>query len=134
MDTGDAGRVDRDGRLWLLGRADNAVGNLYPVEVERVVEALPWVSRAALVRVGSSPRTKALLAVQPLQWGSAGARAEQLQRLKRIARERDWSLDDVVLLRRLPVTRGAAAKVDDGRLRKLAATAGLPRSANPTQD
>ncbi len=134
VDTGDAGRVDRDGRLWLLGRADNAVGNLYPVEVERVVEALPWVSRAALVRVGSSPRTKALLAVQPLQWGSAGARAEQLQRLKRIARERDWSLDDVVLLRRLPVTRGAAAKVDDGRLRKLAATAGLPRSANPTQD
>jgi acyl-coenzyme A synthetase/AMP-(fatty) acid ligase len=120
VDTGDAGRVDAVGRLWLLGRTDNIVGNLYPAQVERVIETLPWVRPAALVRVASGPRAQAVLAVQPFRWGTQRVRAEQLAQLTRFRDELDWPLHDILLLRRLPVSTGAAAKVDFGRLRKLA--------------
>ena len=120
MDTGDAGRVDEAGRLWLLGRISNTCGELYPDEVERVIEALPWVGRAALVRLGTHPDPRALLAVEPIEWGSAGVRAEQLATLDRIAQQRHWPIDSAVLRKRLPVIVGAAAKIDDRRLRQLA--------------
>lgn len=58
--TGDAGRLDERGRLWLLGRREARVGELYPFAVE--VAACGWdgVRRAALVARGG----RALLAIE----------------------------------------------------------------------
>jgi len=57
--TGDAGRLDDRGWLWLLGRhaaiVPTARGRLYPFAVETAAEAWPGVRRAALVRVGDAP-------------------------------------------------------------------------------
>lgn len=51
--TGDAGYLDRRGRLWLLGRCaariDDAHGRLYPLAVESVALRCPGVRRAAFV-------------------------------------------------------------------------------------
>ena len=51
--TGDAGRLDADGRLWLLGRCSAAVrdthGVLYPFQVEASARGLAGVGLAALV-------------------------------------------------------------------------------------
>src|SRR5207248_1266087 len=53
--TGDAGRVDEGGRLWLLGRCAARVGEgdgaLYPFCVEAAATAWPGVARSAVVAV-----------------------------------------------------------------------------------
>lgn len=48
--TGDAGRLDGDGRLWLLGRHGAKAGGFYPFEVEAAARGWPGVRRAALVQ------------------------------------------------------------------------------------
>lgn len=54
--TGDAGRLDVQGRLWLLGRQGGvltgAAGPLYPFAVELAAESWPGVRRAALMGLG----------------------------------------------------------------------------------
>lgn len=54
--TGDVGRLDRAGRLWVQGRLvhviTTATGVLTPVGIEQRVEALDGVARAAAVGVG----------------------------------------------------------------------------------
>ena len=124
VDTGDVGRLDNAGRLWLLGRAANTVGTLHQLEAERAAEAQPWVGRAAFVGRLSPAQRGGLLAVQPVHWGRPDERANQVRRLGQLARDRTWQLERVMLFRRLPVVRGVAAKVDGERLRRLAKPGG----------
>ncbi len=58
--TGDAARLDDQGRLWLLGRHDARVAGLYPFTVEVAARSWPGVARAALVGVDG----RAVLAVE----------------------------------------------------------------------
>lgn len=80
--TGDAGRIDAEGRLHVLGRRDDRIvtggENVHPLEVERALEALPGVRAAcvfgvpddrygervaaAIVADGPAPSDAALLA------------------------------------------------------------------------
>ncbi|HUG64492.1 MAG TPA: AMP-binding protein [Gaiellaceae bacterium] len=51
--TGDVGRIDDDGDLWVVGRVDDMVisggENIHPVEVEDVLAAAPGVGEIAVV-------------------------------------------------------------------------------------
>ena len=47
--TGDAGRLDDQGRLWLLGRLEAAAGGLFPFAVETAALSWPGVRQAALL-------------------------------------------------------------------------------------
>ena len=58
--TGDAGRLDEAGRLWLRGRIDARIGALYPFEIEVTARGWPGVRRAALAPVGGN----AVLAIE----------------------------------------------------------------------
>jgi olefin beta-lactone synthetase len=58
--TGDAGRMDEAGRLWLLGRLDGRAGSLFPFGVEAAARFWPGVERAALIMANG----KAVLAIQ----------------------------------------------------------------------
>jgi hypothetical protein len=51
--TGDAGRRNDSGRLWLLGRKEAEAGALYPFQVEVAARFWPGVHRAALVPAGA---------------------------------------------------------------------------------
>lgn len=123
VDTGDVGRLDDEGRVWLLGRAANVVGQRFPIAVERAAEALPWVARAAMVRVGEPPAPRAFLAVEP-RTGSAGASAGggrgEAMLLAGELGTGEFPVD-VAVVERLPVSRGPGAKVDEARLRRLGA-------------
>lgn len=52
--TGDAGRLDAAGRLWLLGRKEAKSGRFFPFEVEVAARCWPGVRRAALVSKGNA--------------------------------------------------------------------------------
>ena len=103
--TGDAGRLDPDGRLWLLGRCSAAArdgATLYPFQAEAAARALPGVARAALV-----PGRRVLVFE-----GDADAR--ELQRALA------WASLAVHRVDRIPLDRRHNAKVDERALARLA--------------
>jgi acyl-CoA synthetase (AMP-forming)/AMP-acid ligase II len=66
---GDLGRFDAEGRLWFCGRKSERIeteaGTLYTTWTEPAFEAHPRVARAAVVGVGSRPRQRSVLVVEP---------------------------------------------------------------------
>ncbi len=72
--TGDAGRLDESGRLWLLGRHRARAGALYPFQAEAAARAWPGVRQAALAAVDG----RAVLAIageksRLAEWTAAAA-------------------------------------------------------------
>ena len=65
--TGDIGRLDADGRLWLVGREKDLVisggYNVYPKEVELVLDELPGVAESAVIGVPHPDWGEAVVAV-----------------------------------------------------------------------
>ncbi len=110
--TGDAGYLDEAGRLWLLGRCAariaDARGTLYPFAVECAAAAFPGVRRAALAASGS----RRILLVEPTN----SARGVDMASLCAAVA---WAtIDEVRMLRHIPVDRRHNAKVDYDALRR----------------
>ena len=65
--TGDLGRVDGDGRVWITGRAKDLVisggYNVYPKEVELVLDELPGVEESAVIAVPHRDLGEAVVAI-----------------------------------------------------------------------
>ncbi|MBV9612527.1 MAG: AMP-binding protein [Acidobacteriaceae bacterium] len=105
--TGDLGRFDRDGRLWLLGRASARIqdetGVLYPFTLEAAVSMFTGVRRSAVVRVN----TRRVLALD------SDSIPEGLPEAIR------WAGIEELRLCRIPVDRRHNAKVDYPALMKL---------------
>ena len=53
--TGDAGRFDDEGRLWLLGRTKARIGGVDPLGVETAARFWPGAERSAVARVDGKP-------------------------------------------------------------------------------
>jgi acyl-CoA synthetase (AMP-forming)/AMP-acid ligase II len=77
LHTGDLGRFDPAGRLVLAGRAKDMIvtggEKVYPIEVERLIRALPGVADVALVGVPDPVWGEAVLACLVRAEGPAGA-------------------------------------------------------------
>jgi acyl-coenzyme A synthetase/AMP-(fatty) acid ligase len=103
--TGDGGRFDEDGRLWLLGRLDGRVGGLFPFAVEAAARTWPGVVGAALC----GTQRGAMLAVE------GDVRHFALWRLKAS------HLGDlnVAAVARIPLDRRHRSKVDYPALRAM---------------
>ena len=109
--TGDLGRIDTHGRLWLFGRCAAALhdsrGDLYPFAVECAVRGFPGVRRSALADVDG----RRVLAVE--------GTAIDLPALNAAV---TWArLDDVRVIRQIPVDRRHNAKVDHTALHRALA-------------
>jgi acyl-CoA synthetase (AMP-forming)/AMP-acid ligase II len=105
--TGDAGRFDGAGRLWLRGRRDGCVGGLWPFEIEAMARRWPGVRRAAL----SDILGEATLAIEGdprhrPHWQDA-ASAAGVRRLVR--------------LEQIPVDRRHGSKIDQAALKRMLA-------------
>jgi acyl-CoA synthetase (AMP-forming)/AMP-acid ligase II len=104
--TGDAGCVDLEGKLWLLGRCAARIrdrqGVLYPFTVETAADSLAAVRRSACVRAGG----RRTLVVEPTEHATAAEWALLKSRLA-------WAqIERVLVLPRIPVDRRHNAKVD----------------------
>jgi olefin beta-lactone synthetase len=106
--TGDAGYVDGDGRLWLLGRCAAKVsdpdGELYPFAVECAVSSLPGIRRSAFLL----HRGRRTLVVE-MDDGGPSARAG-------VADALSWAKLADVRTASIPVDRRHNAKIDYPRL------------------
>jgi acyl-coenzyme A synthetase/AMP-(fatty) acid ligase len=111
--TGDVGRLDAEGRLWIGGRLGHVIttpdGPLAPVRIEQAVQLLPQVRQAACVGVG--PRgTQAVVVIAVTEEGAEGVADLALTAAVRAAAQVDVA---AVLLRRdLPVDIRHRSKID----------------------
>lgn len=109
--TGDAGRLDDQGRLWLLGRVGDQVttdkGVQYPFAIETAARMWPGVVRVALTELNNVP----VLVIE------GNATHIDLWR----ARAAAFGIKDVRNISAIPLDRRHHSKVDRNALRKLLA-------------
>lgn len=110
--TGDAGYLDAQGRLWLLGRCaarlDDGNGLLYPFTVECAASFQPGIRRAAVASLAG----RRILAVVP----DAAAEANLATLKDALA----WAhLDEIRALMSLPVDKRHNAKIDYPAFRQM---------------
>ncbi len=105
--TGDAARIDEQGRLWLLGRREAASGGLFPFAVETAALSWPGVKRAALL--AGEPRAKLALEGDGLDVREMQQRADKLGAI------------EAVIVKEVPLDRRHNSKIDYARLRKMLA-------------
>jgi len=111
--TGDAGRLDVQGRLWLLGRcsARVAVGqeSRYPLTVDAALSDNAALARATLIKHGE----RVLLVVEPRG-------PLESETLAEIERGSLWAgVDELVAIRRFPLDRRHNAKIDYPALQRM---------------
>jgi len=106
--TGDTGQLAPDGRLWLLGRSsariEDARGRIHPFQIEAAVLTDPSIRRAAL----ASAHGRRVLVLE-------------LSHPPHLPQLPSWvqaQIDDVRVVRRIPLDRRHNAKVDYVKLLK----------------
>ena len=117
--TGDDGTLDEDGYLTLVGRAKDLIIsgglNVYPSEVELIIDELPTVAECAVVGLPHpdfGEQVVAFVVLQPgAQWEEAAARSSIRAKLAAYkCPKRFWVLND------LP--RNAMGKIQKALLRQ----------------
>src|SRR6056297_11283 len=107
--TGDAGRLDAQGRLWLLGRAGDEVrgpnGPIHPFAAEVAAQDWPGVTHCALMEKAG----RAVLAIE-------GERAKvQDWRI----RAQDFGVDRIEVITAMPMDARHHSKIDRGKLARI---------------
>ena len=125
--TGDLGRLEPDGYLRLVGRSKDLIItgglNVYPIEVEAVLDELPGVQESAVVGVPDADLGERVIAVVTAETGAVLDDEE----LRRAARTRLAGYKVPKSLHRVDaLPRNAMGKVQKARLR---ATYGAPTVA-----
>jgi acyl-coenzyme A synthetase/AMP-(fatty) acid ligase len=89
--TGDVGHLDAQGRLWIEGRLVHVIvtaqGPVTPVGIERRVEAVPGVRRAAAVGVGPRGAAQVVVVVEGVDIRRSGLAPAALRDAVRAAAE-----------------------------------------------
>jgi malonyl-CoA/methylmalonyl-CoA synthetase len=84
--TGDVGRVDADGRVWISGRAKDLIisggYNVYPKEIEMAIDELPGVQESAVVGVPHPDFGEAVTAVVVPRAGATIAETDIIATLR----------------------------------------------------
>ena len=86
MASGDLGRFDADGRLFVVGRDDEMIvsggENVYPIEVEKTLTTHPSVAEAAVIGVDDTDYGQRLVAFVVLTHAAATTPAELKQHVR----------------------------------------------------
>ncbi len=122
---GDLGYVDAAGRIFLVGRVNDAVrlggaAAVHPLAVEPVVDALPFVARSGIAGIDGDGGPGLVIAYEPRSGGRRrGERARREQRVRAACGRVGVHPDRVLELARIPVDARHNGKVDHARLAVL---------------
>jgi len=121
---GDLGYLDDAGRIHLVGRSNDAVpcgdGLAYPLTVEPVLEALPFVARSGLVAVDRGDGVAAVVAYEPRDGVLDGPESEARQeRIRGECVKLGVQADGIVEVTSIPVDRRHNGKVERQELARL---------------
>jgi acyl-CoA synthetase (AMP-forming)/AMP-acid ligase II len=112
MSSGDVGYLDKNGRLFVVGRDDEMIvsggENVYPIEVEKTLAAHPEVAEAAVIGVGDEQYGQRLAAFVVLEPG-AQATVETLKQHVRQNLANYKVPREIAVLAELP--RGSTGKI-----------------------
>ncbi|MDB9518607.1 AMP-binding protein [Roseofilum reptotaenium CS-1145] len=115
--TGDAGYLDAEGNLWLLGRTrakiEDDKGILYPLSVEAIAHQFPAIQRAALVKYHN--QRWLILELNPLH----PADEHQFSQLKSALEFAQ--IDEIKIVSKIPVDARHNAKINYPALEKILA-------------
>lgn len=121
--TGDVGRLDEEGRLWVEGRLAHVVvtdhGVLTPVAPEARVDALDGVTRSAVVGVGPRGTQQVVVVVEPATPTTGPLAPPELA--ARVRAALDAPVAAVLVVAALPTDLRHNSKIDRGRLAAWAA-------------
>jgi acyl-CoA synthetase (AMP-forming)/AMP-acid ligase II len=132
LDTGDLGRVDQDGYVWLVGRSGELINRsgekILPREIEDVLRADPGVRDAVVVG-----RPDPVLGEVPVAYVVASSNddpglAARLAERCRAALPRDRQPAELIVVEQLPTT--GSGKVRRAEVAAMARASG-PLSAGP---
>jgi propionyl-CoA synthetase len=136
-DTSDAGHVDEQGFVWVMGRTDDIINvaghRLSTGAMEEVLAAHPDVAECAVIGIADAVKGQAPLGLVVLKSGAARDADELARELVALMRERIGpvaAFREVRVVARLPKTR--SGKILRATLRKLAD--GEPYAIPPTID
>lgn len=124
--TGDAGCFDSEGRLWLAGRVKDRVERagkvIYPLQVESIVDQLPFVKRSALIGLPDAELgQKAVLVVEPLKKGSLGllrSNKRRAREIKDLCVRKGLLIDEIRFCKCIPLDPRHNAKIERHKIVK----------------
>jgi acyl-CoA synthetase (AMP-forming)/AMP-acid ligase II/pimeloyl-ACP methyl ester carboxylesterase len=119
--TGDLGRVDENGNLWLVGRVHNAIDRdgtyLFPVRAEFVIKKAKGVKQAAFLGVPDKELGEKTVAVFSLQEGEYN-KEEVLTEVRDLLKFNSIVVDQITHTEEIPMDPRHHSKVEYGILRK----------------
>ena len=137
--TGDAGFIDDDGYLWIMGRTDDIINTaghrLSTGAMEEVLASHPDVAECAVTGVADAVKGEIPVGFIVLKAGVTRDRNEIIRELVRMVREKIGpiaSFKTAVVVKRLPKTRsgkilrGTMKKIADGTEYRVPATIDAP--------
>ena len=119
---GDIGYKDNDEWLWLVGRVNTIVVRagkpLYPIQVETVIEKLPFVQRAALV--GETDKLLGERAILLVELAKDNPLPNTWRReIRSLVAERGWVVDAIRPIRIIPMDTRHNARIDYQKLKSM---------------
>lgn len=121
--TGDLGRVDEFGNLWLVGRVHNAISRnnkyMFPVRSEVVMSKLPFVKQCAFLGMPDEKLGEATWAVFNLKDGFSKDNLDEYQgELNRIFAKNNIIVDRIICFNDIPMDPRHHSKVEYALLRE----------------
>jgi acyl-CoA synthetase (AMP-forming)/AMP-acid ligase II/pimeloyl-ACP methyl ester carboxylesterase len=120
--TGDLGRVDENGNLWIVGRVHNAINRAneyqFPVRAEMVLKKINQVARAAYLGMPDEKLGQACFAVVSLKENLAQESENIKERVLYLMAKNGIPVDRVIIRSDIPMDPRHHSKVEYDVLRK----------------
>jgi len=126
--TGDLGKYDKDGHLWLVGRVHNAINRggkyYFPVRAEIVLKKIPHVKLAAYLGIPDATLGEKTLAAVTLANQDAD-HSVVIKEIDRLLKKNEVACDKILVVDKIPMDPRHHSKVEYDVLRKDLLAKGL---------